>query len=196
MQKTSKRKSKKILADFFEARCRVTDFDIRADLRRINGGSRLKGVFAALLIYGMGFAIAWYAWSSGMVDDTMFYKSSWVVLLPATVVGLLVWMLTHNREENFMRQRLMAAIRNLEGEGGFLWRFAPLLSWARPDDYDTKSVVNLSREGKTDSVEPEEYAAAVLVVNEILQNMNVRPVAGDVLQEVEVNIAADSPAED
>lgn len=193
MQKSNKRKSRKALESYIETHIRPGEFDTHADLRRINGGSRLKGIFTAMAVYGAGFGLAWVAWSSGRISYEMFYKSSWVVLLPATVLGVLVWMISHNRQENLMRQRLTGRIRGLERDGGFLWRLAPLLSWARPEDYDVKAVVNSSRDGKIDELEPEDYATAVRAIQDILDNMNIKPVAAEVLQEVEQNITLDAP---
>jgi len=188
-KQTSKRQVRKSIIDYFDNRCRIEQFDVRRDLRLMKGRSRLRGILTALGVYLLGFAVSYYAWSRDLINYELFYKVTWVILMPATVVGILVWLLAYNREENDLRVRLAAAMRNVEADDGFLWRFAPLLQVAAPTDYDTKTVVNKSRERQLAGIEPDDYAQAMLSVHALLQQTQQQPVSSQALTAVESNIS-------
>ncbi len=187
-QQTSKRQVRKSIVEYFDQRCRVAQFDTRHELRLLKGRSRMRGVLAALGIYLLGFALSYYAWANQFIAYQLFYKVTWIILMPATVAGIMVWLLYYNRNENVLRNRVAMAMRNVETPDGFLWRFAPLLQVASPADYDTKTVVNLSQARRLEEVEPDDYARAMLNIHALLQNAAQQPLPGQALTEVENNI--------
>ncbi len=190
---TNKRQARKLVNDYFVSRCAPEQFDVRREMRLLQGGSRLRGVLAALAIYLGGFAASYAAWSGDHITYELFYKMTWIVLLPATVVGVLAWQLRFNRGESAVFRRLANAMRQVEGEDGFLWRFGPLLQAGRPEDYDSKTVINQSRAGQLDAVEPEDYARAIVNVHSLLNDGQSTAQWQRGLADVEANISGSGP---
>lgn len=181
---------RKELLDYFAGRCQIQSFDVEKDIRNINGRTRLKGVFAATGLYGVAFLLAYNAWTNAHISHEIFLKVSWIILLPASIAGMLVWLISFNREENYIRSHLNAAMRKTEAEDGFLWRYGPLLSWAQPSDYDTKQVVNHSRQRQLDEIDPDTYATVMVTLHALLQDLGDKQVSDEVMQEMEQNLEA------
>src|SRR3569623_2224 len=61
--------------------------------------AKLVVVVTAICVYAFGFGLAYYALKTGTTSDETFMKFSWISMLPASVIGLISYLLSSNRRE-------------------------------------------------------------------------------------------------
>jgi len=157
-------------------------------LRPARGKALLWGVLGAFIVYSAGFAIGYYGWQQQVVDYALFARLVWLLMLPATVVGILGWLLARNRLEYPLRQELKAYIAALEGDDGLLWRYGPLFAALAPNDLQAKEVLGLSRQRRLKDCPPEDYIAAVQSLADLLHDSDRNALAPSICQEVQDNL--------
>jgi len=187
-KKKNRRQIKKEILGHFEQTFDVPRLDYEARARPIRNKTKLVGVLAAGIIYGLGFAVGLFGWKSGAVDAAIFSKLVWIMMVPATVVGFVSWMIVSNRREYPIREEVNGYIRQIEGEEGVLWRYAPILSEVRPDDHVSKRVLQRSQEKSFSRIAPEDYGVAVTEIHAILGNSSTNPLSVEVVEEVAQNL--------
>lgn len=121
----------------------------------------LSGIITAAVLYGLGYGGAYFGWVTGHVPMDTFAKLVWIMMLPTTMIGILVWQIVKNRMEYPIRQDILAYVAKVEGDSGLLWRFAPLLEEAAPGDMAVKKTLSLSEQGRLDAIAVEDYTEAV-----------------------------------
>ncbi|MFQ5487049.1 MAG: hypothetical protein ACE5ET_01205 [Gammaproteobacteria bacterium] len=191
-RKKGRRRSKRDLVRQFQQAFDLRRLDYARRLRPANGKAKLYGVLAAFLLYSAGFGVGYYGWHSQAVDYGVFAKLVWVLMIPATVVGVFCWLLVRNRLEYPIRRDITAYMKSLEGTQGLLWRYAPLVAELCPDNYLAKEVMALSREGKLAAIAPEDYCQAVQTLYEALQDSGSRALGGETLEELASNFSAET----
>ena len=124
----------------------------------IAGQAILLGVGGASLIYGVVFSLGWYAQTQGVLDQDIFVKITWMLMIPASVIGFLAWAISKGRGEFRLRKELTEYIAGVEGPQGLIWRFSPLIG-----DHDARGgeICEKSRRGEIGQREAEEYAEMV-----------------------------------
>ncbi len=188
-KKKNRRQIKKEIQGEFERTFDVPRLDYEKRAKPIRDKTKLFGVLAAGIVYGLGFAIGISGLQSGAVDDKVFSKLVWVMMIPATVVGFVAWMIISNRREYPMREDVTGYIREIEGEEGALWRYAPILSEFKPDDHISKRVLQRSEEKLFSKISPEDYGKAVTEIHAILEASSDNPISQETVDAVAHNLA-------
>lgn len=183
------RRSRRELLQQFERSYDVAEFDYKKKVHPAQGKSKLIGISVACAIYGAVFAIAYFSWTSGRVEYELFLKTTWVLLLPATAIGMFAWMLAFNRLDNAVRIPIQKNIARVEGEQGMLWRYAPILAVAEPNNTGAKTACNRSREQRVKDIDEEDYCSAVKAIHTALKNNDEASLPVEVVQEVAMNLA-------
>lgn len=191
MAKTAKdqRRSRRDVLRQFERTYDLAQFDYKKKIYPAQGKSKLIGIMVASAIYGVIFAIAYVSWINGRVEYELFLKTTWILLLPATAIGMFSWMWAFNRLDNKVRMPIQKRIVEIEGESGMLWRYAPILAAVEPNNTHAKTACNRSREARVKDIDVEDYCIAVTAVHGGLQNTNEASLSEEVLQEVATNLA-------
>ncbi len=187
-KKKNRRQIKKEILGEFERTFDVPRLDYEKRAKPIRDKTKLFGVLAAGIVYGLGFAVGMYGLQSGAVDDRVFSKLVWVMMIPATVVGFVAWMIISNRREHPIREEVTGYIRDIEGEEGVLWRYAPILSEFKPDDHISKRVLQRSQEKLFAKIAPEDYGKAVTEIHAILEDSSDNPLSLDTVEAVSQNL--------
>lgn len=160
------------------------DYDKRTEIPR--GKAKLYGIVTAGLVYSMGFAGGYFSWRNGTMPPNQFSMLSWMWMVPSTFIGILVWKVTSTRKEYPVREEIRGHIRELEADGGLVWRFEPLL-----DDRDLHGsvvgrVVELSRDGRIREIALEDYVTALRRIHGILHGAETK-ISSDQIAAVERN---------
>ena len=188
-EKKKRRQAKKEILGHFEQRFDVPKLEYEKRVKPIRNKTKLTGVLAAGIVYGIGFSIGLFGWKSGAVDVTVFSKLVWIMMVPATVVGFVSWMIISNRREYPVREEVNAYIDTIEGEEGMIWRYAPILSEFSPNDHVSKRVLQRSQEKRFSKIDPEDYGKAVSAIHTILGNSSANPLSIEVTEEVLANLS-------
>lgn len=188
-KRRNRRQIKKEILGHFERTFDVARLDYEKRAKPIRNRTKLVGVVAAGVVYGLGFAVGLFGWKSGAVDVALFSKLVWIMMVPATVVGFVVWMIVSNRREHPIREEVNGYIRQIEGEDGVLWRYTPILTEFRPDDHASKRVLQRSQEKSFSRIAPEDYGKAVTEIYAILADSGANPLSTEVAEEVAHNLA-------
>ncbi len=188
-KKKNRRQVKKEIFGHFEQYFDVPRLDYEKRVKPLRNKTKLSGVLAAGIVYGVGFSIGLFGWKSGAVDVTVFSKLVWIMMVPATVAGFVTWMMVSNRREYPVRKEVNAYIDKIEGEEGMIWRYAPILSEFRPDDHVSKRVLQRSQDKNFTKIDPEDYGKAVLAIHAILGNSSTHPLSIEVAEEVVANLS-------
>lgn len=190
MSKTAKeqRRSHRELLQRFEKTYALAEFDYKKKVYPAQGKSKLIGITVACAIYGAGFAIAYFSWISGRAEYELFLKTTWVLLLPASAAGMFAWMLAFNRLDNAVRMPIQKQIVEIEAEQGMLWRYAPILAAAEPNNTGAKTACNRSRELQVKMIDEEDYCGAVKAIHAALKATDDAALTAEVLQEVATNL--------
>jgi hypothetical protein len=186
--KQSKRKIKKGIVSQIEETFDLKRLNYEVRTKPIRNKSKLIGAFSAFLIYSLGYATGYYSWQHHLLDYEAFARLVWILMIPATVVGIFIWLLTTNRREYAVRQDVQIYIKQLESEGGLLWRFAPILSELKPNDLTCKEMIMASKEGNYDKMVPEDYSKAVINLYNIVKESGSRQISPETAVEFERNI--------
>ncbi len=190
MAKTAKdqRRARRELLQQFESTYDLAQFDYKKKIHPARGKSKLIGITVACAIYGVVFAIAYFSWISGRAEYELFLKTTWVLLLPATAAGMFAWMLAFNRLDNAVRLPLQKTIVKIEGEAGMLWRYAPVLAAAEPNNTGAKTACNRSREQRVKDLDEEDYCGALQAIHGAFKAEDAT-LSAEALQEVATNLA-------
>lgn len=181
----SRRRTKKDMLQYLEDAYDLTRLDYAKCIAPKKEKAKIIGLVVAFLIYGIVFAAAYYGWEYNNISHDLFVKTTWVLMVPASVMGVLAWLLTFNRYENVVQQEFIKLIKNIEADNGMLWRFKPLMSTFDPGNIPAKKVMSQSEAGEIDKIEAEDYANAVQVLfNGINSAESINP---DTASEVEEN---------
>ena len=194
MAKTAKdqRRSRRDVLQQFERTYDLALFDYQKKVSPAQGKSKLIGITVASAIYGVIFAIAYFSWANGRVEYELFVKTTWVLLLPATALGMFSWMLAFNRLDNKVRMPIQKLIVEIEGESGMLWRYAPILAAVEPNNTTAKTACNRSREARVQDIDVEDYCSAVKAIRGALKDATDASLSAEVLQEVAANLSQPS----
>ncbi len=194
MAKTAKdqRRSRRELQQQFEKTYDLVLFDYKKKVYPAQGKSKLIGIIVASAIYSAVFAIAYFSWMSGRAEYELFLKTTWVLLLPATAAGMFAWLLAFNRLDNAVRRPIQKRIVEIEGELGMLWRYAPVLAAAEPNNTGAKTACNRSRELQVKSIDEEDYCNAVQAIHGALKATDEAGLTAEVVEEVAANVARSS----
>ena len=194
MAKTAKdqRRSRRDVLQQFERTYDLAQFDYKKKVYPAQGKSKLIGLMVASAIYGGIFAIAYFSWVRGRVEYELFVKTTWVLLLPATAIGMFSWMLAFNRLDNKVRMPIQKQMIEIEGASGMLWRYAPILAAVEPNNTAAKTACNRSREARVQDIDVEDYCSAVKAIRGALKNANDASLSAEVSQEVVTNLAQQS----
>lgn len=166
----SKRHSRKDVIRSFEDHFDLARLDYA---RRIKPGkdiAKVMGLIFAAVVYLAGFGLAFYSSTQGMIDDNVLNKISWIFMIPASVVGLLAFLITSNRREFPIREDIRAHVREFEGEEGYLWRYEPILSQMELKKIDIDWLVVSSRENRLVEMAPEDICATTRALHDALQS--------------------------
>ncbi len=189
-KKRSRRRQKKDLIDLFRDDYPLRIFDYERRLRPLLASALLRAGVTAIAFYGIGFGLGYFSWLRGMLEDTAFFKLVWILMIPATVAALLVWLLMKNRFEYPLRQEIAGRIlTNEEGEAP-LWCFAPVLAELAPNDSASRQLLQCLRQGRRDEVAPEEYCQLVQTIDGLLASSGERSLSLETLSEIEANLAS------
>ena len=188
-QKKHKRRYKRDLLKQLEATFDLERLDYQKKTRPVQGKAILFGVLAAFLVYSLGFAAGYTGWQNQVVDYAMFAKMVWLMMIPASVIGVVTWLLVKNRLEYPVRCEMRDYIRALEGEQGLLWRYSPLLNELAPDKLNIKEMMKFSRDGRVDDLDPEDYGVAVEDLISLVRESGSKSISPDAMEELEENFA-------
>ncbi len=191
-QKKNKRRYKRELIKQFEVTFDLARLDYQKKIRPVQGKAILFGVLAAFLIYSAGFAIGYYGWQQQVVGYAMFAKLVWLLMIPASVVGVITWLLVKNRLEYPIRCEIRHYINSLEGERGLLWRYLPLLNELGPDNLNCKEMMVRSRDGNVADIAPEDYGGSVRELIDMLEKSGSKAVSPETIAELEKNFVEHS----
>lgn len=185
----SSRRLKKDMLDYLQRAYDLSLFDFEKKLKPKTGQAKIAGLVAAIIVYSLGFAGSYYGWKFNNVSYDLFVKITWVLMIPASVVGAFAWMLAYNRVENAVRHEFMKIIRPIEGEHGMIWRFRPLMSTFEPNNTDAKKVMSQSEAGQYYEMDPEIYAKAVQTLFAGVTGNNAGRITAETAQEVDSNFS-------
>ena len=161
--------------------------DYHQRCRPLRGKALLAGVVVAGLLYCVGFALGYFGWQQQSVSTEQFAKLVWILMVPATMLGGLVWLLKRHRLEYILREDIRRYISEREGEHGWLWCFTPLQEALLTQDYTARRVMQLSRQS-LESLDPEDYARTVTALHEHLQREPDKAVTTERAGQVLANI--------
>lgn len=162
------------------------DYDKRTEIAR--GKARLFGVVIAGLTYTLGFAGGYFAWRNGTLPSNQLSMISWMWMVPSTFFGILVWKVSSTRREYPVREELKNYIRQLEANGGLIWRFEPLLDERDLHGSVIGRVIELSREGRAGDMALEDYVVALRRIHGLLSGSNTVQFTNDKIAEVQRNL--------
>ncbi len=170
-----------------------TEYDFaRLDYKRLThpgkGKSKLVGVAAASVVYLLGFSAAYSGWSSGIVPDETFAKIVWILMVPASVVGGVTWMIIDSRLEYPVRRTMAEYVEDLESKGGLLWRYGPLLELIKVKRVNITGAIESSREGRGSEIDPQDYAAILNTLRKELTSNEGLPITGEISKRLEENL--------
>ena len=161
-------------------------FDRSFDLARLNLAKRsartkpkamLFGFATAGIIYIVAYSLGYYGFSQNIMPIGAFAKLTWILMIPATVVGMFVWIIVKNRLEYPVRADIRDYITELEAGKGLIWRFLPL--WEQFDGTTgaTKKAMSWSAEKKIDKLDVDDYVDAVFHLYRILQENEAKQIS-------------------
>jgi len=186
--KHSKRKLRNNIVQQIEESFDLQRLNYRLRTKPVRNKSKLAGALAAFFVYGLGFAGGYYSWQHQLMDYEVFAKLVWVLMIPATVIGMFIWLLVSNRREYEIRQDIQSYIRDLEGSQGLLWRYTPILSELKPGELMCKTMMLASREGNYEKMSPEDYSQAVLNIYEMVKQSGRRQISSETAAEFMRNL--------
>ncbi len=162
MAKGERRNPRREVARRFRRDFQDPRLDLEAQVAKERPKALLFGLAVALGVYGVLFGLAYLAWVLGRLETGDLAKISWTAMVPGIMVGAGAWLINRSRREYPIRQALRAHLETLEKRRGPLGCYAPLL----PEGIDPafKRACQLSREGKLDKIDLEDYLGAVRAI--------------------------------
>jgi hypothetical protein len=183
-----KRQSRKNILRDFEDRVDLTRLDYNKRVKPGKGIAKVTGLIFASGVYMAAFGLAFYSWKLGRIDDAFLNKISWIIMVPASVVGVFAFLISSNRREFPIREDIRAHVRQLEGEQGYLWRYESVLKQMTLKKINIDALIDASRQNLLVEMAPEDICATLQALHEALQGDS--PLAsGAALNEIEQNLA-------
>lgn len=184
----SRRRLQKDILARFESTYNVDDFNFKRRLQPLMASALLRAALTALAFYSIGFGLGYFSWLRSMIDDTVFMKLVWILMIPSTVAALMVWLIMKNRFEYPVRKEFNDRIRAIEGDNGMLWRYGPVMAQLAANDVDTKSLIAASQKGDFAAMAPDDYCPAVLRIHETLKGMGEQSLRLEAAAEIADNL--------
>ncbi len=172
-------------------------FDDTFDLARLNYKKRVKpakdvakvmGFAFAGIIYLIGFGLAYFSFSKGLIDVNFLNKLVWIFMVPSSVVGFFAFLITSNRREFPIREDIRAHVTDFEGDSGTFWRYAPILNKLELKKIDIEGLIEASQEGRLIKMAPEDICETIHALNTALRETG-DATKSNILAEVEQNFA-------
>jgi len=185
----SRRRVKKDMLSLLEKSFDLSQLDYAKLIKPKKEFAKVIGLIAAFAVYSIGFAGAYYGWKYNDVDFELFVKITWVLMLPASVFGLVAWILSFNRFENAVRHDFGIIVKKIEADDGKVWRFAPLMSTFDPENLHYKKVIAQSKAGEIKDIDVEDYANAVHSLFSGMQGDNEEKITLETAEEVDENFS-------
>ena len=186
-QRRQRRAAVKAFHDGFD----FARLDYARRCRPLRGKAMLAGVMVAGLLYCAGFALGYFGWQRQAVTNEQFAKLVWILMVPATMLGGLVWLIKRHRQEYILREDIRRYISEREGEQGWLWRFTPLQEAFLVQDTTARRVMQQSRQAR-ESLDPEDYARTVTALSVQLEQESGQKLTVDGAARVLANIQSRS----
>lgn len=188
---TKKRQVRKAALDWIEKRVELDQLNYQRVMRKARGTAKLIGVGVATGLYGLGFAGGFTGMQNGYVTGEGFAKLVWMLIIPASVVGSLAWMIFDGRLCYPLRRTMANYVAKVEAEDGFLWRFGPLLLNSPAKELKRIAIadaIQLSRNRRGGEIDPEDYAAMMQFIYRLLTGSDADKLSTDVAQQLESNL--------
>lgn len=184
---TDSKKIRRDIARRFERTYNPRDFDIKEKSRQGRGKALIFGLLTAGILYMLANMAANYGFQRNLIEAENYAKLIWISMIPCTVLGLLVWLISKNRYEYPVRQEIRSLIEGIEGKEGFLWRFKPI--WEHYDGETTtfKKALVWSEEKKIDKLDLEDYCDTVAELRKLLAFSEQDKIPTNVLEAVASN---------
>ncbi len=189
-QQSSKRHGRKNVIRNFEKNITLSRLDYKPRVKPGKAMAKVVGLVFAAVIYLAGFGIAYISWSRGSIDANLLNKMSFIFMIPASVVGLLAFLISSNRREFPIREDIRAHVRDFEAENGYLWRFEPILNQLALGKIDIEWLIKASREGTLIEMAPEDICATMQALYEALSGNSGQQISGNAILQVEKNLVA------
>lgn len=137
------------------------ELDYKAQTATLRPKSVLIAVASAFALYAAIFGVAFYAWHVHNVNYATFERLVWIVMIPCSVVGAIVYLIGSNRRQYDIEQRLKHRIRNYEGSNGLIWKLEPLITDLGLADAASSELIRLSAAGDIDGIDAKDYCNLV-----------------------------------
>ena len=186
-KKPSRRGQKKELIKRFDDNFDLGRLNLVARVKLIKPKAMLVGLLASMILYGIGFAVAYVGMSANSLPLEVFAKLVWMMMIPTTIIGFFVWQLSRSRMEFPVRREIREYITEIESSGGMLWRFAPILQDELDDTPVVKKAFAWSAEGKIAKLDIDDYILAVESLERVLHCANSNSFTAELVNEIESN---------
>ncbi|NOY73521.1 MAG: hypothetical protein GXP14_14335 [Gammaproteobacteria bacterium] len=183
----SRRHIKKVIVKQLETNFDFSRLEYKSLVRPGKGKSKLFGLIAASAVYMLGFGVAYFGWSNGVVPDSTFAKTVWILMIPASVIGSVVWLVADSRFEYPVRKAMAKYVADLEAAEGKLWRYGPVLETLTIKGLDIPYLVSLSQKGQGGEIDPQDYATLVHRLYAEIASDNVN-ITGEMSRQLEENL--------
>lgn len=190
-----RRQARKVIHAHFERHFDLARLDYERAVRPARGKSRLFGVAAASILYLLGFGGGYLGYSSGTVSPEAFGKLVWILMIPASVLGAVVWLISGVRFEYAVRQRIRQDVAELEKDGGLLWRYGPLLRHTPLKGVEVEAALAQSHNGQGSEIDPQDYCSLVDAISAALADSR-NPLPADIVEAVAANVGAGADGDD
>lgn len=190
-----RRQARKIIHSHFEQHFDLARLDYDRLIRPARGKSRLFGVGAASVLYLLGFGGGYIGFTSGTVTPEAFGKLVWILMIPASVLGGVVWLISGVRFEFGVRQGIRQYLGALEQGGGLLWRYGPLLQRTPIKGIEVETAFALSHNGQGGEIDPQDYCSLVGAISAALADSR-NPLPADIVETVAANLGAGADGDD
>jgi len=159
---------KKEVRKLFEKTFDLKRLDYDARIRPLRGRAMVVGAVTAGALYLIAYGLAYTGFSNNILPLESLAKLVWIMMIPTTILGLLVWQLKKNRLEFPVRQDIRMYMETLEKGTGLLWRFKP--AWEHMDGNTTtiKKAMDKSEARDVEKLDIEDYCAAVLKLHSLI----------------------------
>ena len=191
-KKPSRRGQKKVLLKRFDGNFDLGRLNLVARVKLIKPKAMLVGLLASMILYGIGFAVAYVGMSANSLPLEVFAKLVWMMMIPTTIIGFFVWQLSRSRMEFPVRREIREYITEIESAGGMLWRFAPILRDELDDTPVVKKAFAWSAEGKIAKLDIDDYILAVELLERVLYGANSNSFSSELVNEIESNFNQNS----
>lgn len=183
----SRRHIKKIIIKKLESDFDFSRLEYKSLTKPGKGKSKLFGLIAASVVYMLGFGVAYFGWSNGVVPDATFAKTVWIIMIPASVIGSVVWLIADSRFEYPIRVAMAQYVAEREAAGGTLWRYGPVLETFKVKGMDVPYLVSRSQGGEGGEIDPQDYAILVHRLYAEIASDNVA-ITGEMSLQLENNL--------